>query len=163
MPAAPQVQCGHYGVSKTWSTARQDIASAAVRTELRGKAANGRAKNSGKNGYASPTPVVRDGRLYGMFQLKNWGSGPGKCVDIRTRKVLWPREGFAPGNGILARVRLLALSDEGELVIISGRFGNIQTTARADVLEGKCWSTMTLARDSIYARWTKEAACFETV
>ena len=109
------------------------------------------------------TPVVRDGRLYGMFQLKNWGSGPGKCVDIRTRKVLWPREGFAPGNGILARVRLLALSDEGELVIISGRFGNIQTTARADVLEGKCWSTMTLARDSIYARWTKEAACFETV
>ena len=41
--AAPQVQCGHYGVSKTWSSARQDIESAAVRTGLREKAGNGRA------------------------------------------------------------------------------------------------------------------------
>ena len=30
------------------------------------------------------TPVLQDGHLYGMFQFKEYGSGPVKCVDIRT-------------------------------------------------------------------------------
>lgn len=109
------------------------------------------------------TPVVRDGKLYGMFQFKNYGSGPVKCVDIRTGKVLWSKEGFGPGNVILSGDRLLALSDKGELVIIAAEPDGYKELARADVLDGKCWSTPTLADGKIYARSTKEAACFETV
>jgi len=32
--------------------------------------------------------------------------------------------------------------------------------ARADVLDGKCWSTPTIAGGRIFARSTKEAAAF---
>src|SRR5258708_39856331 len=31
------------------------------------------------------TPVAKDGYLYGMFQVKEYGDGPVKCVDIKTR------------------------------------------------------------------------------
>jgi hypothetical protein len=77
--------------------------------------------------------------------------------------VLWSKEGFGPGNVILSGDRLLALSDKGELVIIAAEPDGYKELARADVLEGKCWSTPTLADGKIYARSTKEAACFETV
>ena len=33
--------------------------------------------------------------------------------------------------------------------------------ARTDVLDGKCWTTPVLANGRIYARSTKEAACFD--
>jgi hypothetical protein len=106
------------------------------------------------------TPVVKDGKLYGMFQFKNYGNGPVKCVDIATGKVLWSQEGFGPGNVILSGDRLLALSDKGELVIMAAKPDGYEELARADVLDGKCWSTPTLAGGRIFARSTKEAACF---
>jgi outer membrane protein assembly factor BamB len=104
--------------------------------------------------------VVKDGKLYGMFQFKNYGNGPVKCVDIATGKVLWSQEGFGPGNVILSGDRLLALSDKGELVIMAAKPDGYEELARADVLDGKCWSTPTLAGGRIFARSTKEAACF---
>lgn len=103
------------------------------------------------------TPVGRDGRLYGMFQLKNYGSGPVKCTHIRTRKVLWSKEGFAPGNVILSGVRLLALSEKGEQVMILAGPGVYKELARGDVLEGKCWAIPTLAADRILSAFDEGA------
>lgn len=106
------------------------------------------------------TPVCKDGYLYGMFQFKNYGSGPVKCVDIRTGETRWSKEGFGPGNVILSGDRVLALSDKGELVLFSAKPDAYTELARADVLDGKCWSTPTLAGGKIFARSTKEAAAF---
>ncbi|HUR47475.1 MAG TPA: PQQ-binding-like beta-propeller repeat protein [Candidatus Saccharimonadales bacterium] len=41
------------------------------------------------NSYASPTPVIEEGRLYATF-----GSPGTACVDTRTGKVLWERRDF---------------------------------------------------------------------
>ena len=109
------------------------------------------------------TPVCRDGFLYGMFQFKNYGKGPVKCVDIRSGEVKWSQEGFGPGNVIMSGDKLLALSDKGELVMMEAKPGAYKELARADVLEGKCWSTPTIAGGRIYARSTKEAAAFQVV
>lgn len=106
------------------------------------------------------TPVCRDGFLYGMFSFKKYGSGPVKCVDIRTGAEKWSQEGFGPGNVILSNDKILALSDKGELVIIEAKPDGYKELARADVLDGKCWSTPTLADGFIFARSTKQAACF---
>ncbi len=106
------------------------------------------------------TPVVKEGYLYGMFSFKEYGDGPVKCVDIRTGKEMWSKEGFGPGNLILAKDKLVALSDKGELVMIEPKPDAYTELARADVLDGKCWSTPTLAGGFIFARSTKEAACF---
>ncbi len=106
------------------------------------------------------TPVVHEGYLYGMFKFKEYGDAPVKCVDIRSGKELWSKEGFGPGNVILSNDKLLALSDKGELVMIEAKPDAYTELARADVLDGKCWSTPTLAGGFIFARSTKEAACF---
>ena len=107
------------------------------------------------------TPVLKDGMMYGLFQFKEYGSGPMKCVDIKDGTVKWEREGFGPGHVILVGEQLLALSDAGELVLIDPQPGAYKEVARAKVLDGKCWTTPVLANGRIYARSTKEAACFD--
>ena len=107
------------------------------------------------------TPVCKDGYLYGMFQFKNYGNGPVKCVDIRTGETKWSQAGFGPGNVILSGDRVLALSDKGELVLFNASPDAYKELARADVLDGKCWSTPTLAGGRIFARSTTQAAAFE--
>ena len=64
------------------------------------------------------TPVVKDGYLYGMFSFKEYGAGPLACVDIRTGKDAWKKEGFGPGQVILADKTIIAISDKGELVFV---------------------------------------------
>lgn len=107
------------------------------------------------------TPVVKDGYLYGMFQFKEYGKGPVKCVDIRTGDVKWEQEGFGPGHVILAGDQVLALSDKGELVLLAADPAGYKELARADVLDGKCWTTPILSDGRIYARSTKEAVCVD--
>ena len=107
------------------------------------------------------TPVLKGGMLYGLFQFKEYGSGPMKCVDIKDGSVKWEREGFGPGQVILVGEQLLALSDAGELVLIDPQPGAYKEMARAGILDGKCWTTPVLANGRIYARSTKEAACFD--
>jgi outer membrane protein assembly factor BamB len=107
------------------------------------------------------TPVLKDGFMYGLFQFKEYGSGPLKCVDIKDGSVKWEREGFGPGHVILAGDQVLVLSDAGELVLLDPQPGAYKEVARAKVLEGKCWTTPVLANGRIYVRSTKEAACFE--
>ena len=41
------------------------------------------------NSYASPTPVIEEGRLYAA-----WGSPGIACIDTKTAKVLWERRDF---------------------------------------------------------------------
>lgn len=118
-----------------------------------------RVEGDGLNNHWS-TPVAHDGHLYGMFGFKKYGDGPVKCVDIRTGQEKWSKEGFGPGNLILAKDKLVALSDKGELVMIAPKPDAYTELARADVLDGKCWSTPSLSAGFLFARSTKEAACF---
>jgi hypothetical protein len=116
-------------------------------------------EGDGMNNHWS-TPVVHEGYLYGIFGFKKYGKAPVKCVDIRTGKEQWSKDGFGPGNVIVAKDQVLALSDKGELVMIAAKPDAYTELARADILDGKCWSTPTLAGGFIFARSTKEAACF---
>lgn len=107
------------------------------------------------------TPVLYNGHLYGMFQFKEYGSGPVKCVEIATGKVKWEKSGFGPGHVILAGDKVVALSDAGEVVIIATDPAKYVELARADVLDGKCWTTPALSGGKLYIRSTKEAACLD--
>jgi outer membrane protein assembly factor BamB len=107
------------------------------------------------------TPVFKDGYLYGMFQFKEYGTGPVKCVEAATGKVMWEQGGFGPGNVTLVDGHLLALSDDGQLVLISAKPKAYTEVARAKVLDGKCWSTPVFAGGRVYVRSTKEAVCLD--
>jgi len=107
------------------------------------------------------TPIFKDGYLYGMFQFKEYGSGPMKCVEAATGKVMWEQEGFGPGNVTLADGHLIALSDAGQLVIVAATPKAYKEVARAKVLDGKCWSTPVLSGGKVYARSTVEGVCVD--
>jgi outer membrane protein assembly factor BamB len=107
------------------------------------------------------TPVLHDGCLYGVFGFKDYGSGPMKCVELASGKVMWEQKGFGAGQVILAGDQVLALSDKGELVLVQARSAGYAELARAKVLDGKCWSTPVLSGGRVYARSTKEAVCLD--
>lgn len=107
------------------------------------------------------SPVLKDGHMYGMFQFKEYGAGPLKCVDVKTGTVKWEKEGFGPGNVILAGNHILALADDGQLVLVQASPAAYQEVARAKILGGKCWSTPVLSGGRIYVRSTTEAVCLD--
>ena len=96
-----------------------------------------------------------------MFQFKEYGSGPLKCVELATGKVKWSQPGFGPGNAILLGDQILALSDTGELVIAEASPAGYKEVSRAKVIGGKCWSTPVVSNGRIYVRSTTEAACLD--
>jgi hypothetical protein len=62
---------------------------------------------------------------------------------------------------VLTRSGVLALDDDGELVLFEAQPGAYKELARAKVLEGKCWTTPVVSGGRVFARSTKEAVCLE--
>jgi outer membrane protein assembly factor BamB len=107
------------------------------------------------------TPVLKDGFMYGMFQFKEYGKGPVKCVELATGEVKWTKEGFGPGHVILIGNEVVALSDAGEIVRFSATSKEYKEVSRQKVLDGKCWTTPSVSGGRLFVRSTKEAACLE--
>jgi outer membrane protein assembly factor BamB len=107
------------------------------------------------------TPVCKDGYLYGMISYKKFGTGPLKCVDLKTGAVKWEQPGFGAGNVVLAGKNLVALSDDGQLVLVEANPDQYKELARAKAITGKCWSTPAISNGRLYVRSTKESACFD--
>ena len=107
------------------------------------------------------TPVLKDGHLYGMFSFKKYGDGPLKCVEIATGKIKWEQEGFGAGNVVRVGDNILALTDFGSLILVSGSPEKYQELSRSKAITGKCWSTPTVANGHIFVRSTTEGAAFK--
>lgn len=107
------------------------------------------------------TPVYKDGYLYGMFSFKDFGKGPLDCVEVATGTVKWRQPGFGPGNVILAGGKLVALADNGEVVLIDPNPEAYKEIGRVQAVEGKCWSTPAIADGRLYVRSVKEGACLD--
>ena len=108
------------------------------------------------------TPVCKDGFLYGMMSFKKFGqAGPLKCVELKTGKVKWEQPGFGAGNVVLAGDKLIALSDDGQVVIVEANPSAYKEIARTKAIQGKCWSTPALSNGRLFVRSTKEGACLD--
>ena len=107
------------------------------------------------------TPVYKDGYLYGLFGFKEYGKCPLKCVEMATGKVVWSQDGFGPGGLLLIDGQLLVLGDHGQIVVVEASTSGYVEHSRFQALDGKCWSSPVVANGRIYARSTKEGACFD--
>ncbi len=107
------------------------------------------------------TPVEKDGYLYGMFQFKEYGDGPLKCVDLRTGKEQWSQGGFGPGHVIMVGNQVVALSDAGQVVVIDPSPEKYKEKARFQAVTGKCWTTPAFANGTLYVRSTVEGAAYD--
>jgi len=96
-----------------------------------------------------------------MFSYKQYGAGPLKCVELATGQVKWSQPGFGAGNVILVGGQVLALTDDGQLVVIEASPAAYKELARTKVVSGKCWSTPAASNGRFYVRSTKEGACLD--
>lgn len=95
--------------------------------------------------------VFLDGFLYGI-DGDTTEHAVLRCVDFKTGAVRWTKEGIGSGSLMAADGKLLVLSDEGELLIAPASPEAFTPSARAKVLDGKCWTVPVLANGRIYCR-----------
>lgn len=96
--------------------------------------------------------VLIDGRVYGFDGDAGDPAGLLKCIDMTTGDVLWEHKGLGVGSLMAADGNLIVLSDAGELLIAPASPDGFKPTARAKVIEGKCWTVPVLANGRIYCR-----------
>ena len=56
---------------------------------------------------------------------------------------------------------MVALTDDGQLVVVKATPQAYEEVVRAKVLTGKCWTTPALSDGRLYVRSTREAACLD--
>lgn len=80
------------------------------------------------------TCIHHEGHLYGFDGRQE--AGPSfRCVDVKTRKIVWDRERFGCGSMILAEGRLILITETGDLVLVEATPKEYRELARARVLE----------------------------
>ncbi len=107
------------------------------------------------------TPVCKDGYLYGMFGPTQYKTGPMKCVDIATGDIKWTHPNFGQGNVILVGDRLVALAEDGNLVIVEATPDAYREIARTKAFNDKCWTTPAFADGKIYVRSISQGICYD--
>ena len=120
-----------------------------------------RAKGNSQVASLWSTPVYKDGYLYGMISYKEFGEGPLKCVDLKTGEVKWKQPGFGTGNVLLVENHLVALADDGKVVVVEASPEACKEIGRIKAVAGKCWSSPAFSNGRLYVRSTKQAACFD--
>lgn len=95
--------------------------------------------------------VLVDGFLYGIHG-DTTDIAALRCLELATGAVRWEHEGIGSGSILGADGKLIVLTDAGELIVAPASPEGFHPTARARVLDGKCWTTPVLANGRIYCR-----------
>ena len=100
--------------------------------------------------------VLLDGYLYG-FDNANL-----KCIEAATGKEEWSHRRKL-GKGSLIRVGdlLIALGEEGKLVLAEATPRKYVQLAKTQMLHGRCWTPPTLAHGRLYLRNQEELVCLD--
>lgn len=107
------------------------------------------------------TPVAHDGFLYGFYSHKEYGSGAFKCLDMRTGKEMWQKEGFGLGQLIMSGEKLFAVTDFGRLHAIAPNSKKYTEIEETDIIDGKCWSTPAISNGQIFIRSTIAGVAYD--
>jgi len=106
------------------------------------------------------TPVYLKGELYGFHGRQEEGT-QFRCVDWKTGKVRWSKDGFGCGSIIAADGQLLVLSEGGELVLVQPTPDAYREKGRAAVLTGPVRAHPALAGGLLYARDNGKLVCWD--
>ena len=110
------------------------------------------------NHYA--TSVHQGGHLYG-FDGRQEHTPRLRCVELASGKVKWSEENFGAGTLLLARDKLVILTEKGELVLAPATPEAFKPAARAKVLQSEVRAHPALANGLLYARDKDTLACVD--
>jgi outer membrane protein assembly factor BamB len=105
------------------------------------------------------TSVPHDGHLYGIDGRQEERARL-RCVELTTGKVKWTQEDFGCASIVIADGRLIALTEDGDLVLAEATPEAYREKARARVLTKPCRSEIALANGRLYARDGKKLVCW---
>ena len=106
------------------------------------------------------TPITQRGYLYGFHGRQEEGT-QFRCVEWKTGKVRWSKEGFGCGALIAADGQLIVLSEGGDLVLVEPTPESYREKARATVLTGPVRAHPALAGGRLVARDNKKLVCWD--
>jgi outer membrane protein assembly factor BamB len=106
------------------------------------------------------TPIYHEGFLYGFDGRQESGT-EFRCIDAKTGRVHWSKEGFGSGSMIRADNNLIVLSENGELVLVECKSDKYREKARAAVLTEPCRTHLALANGRLYARDNRKLVCWK--
>jgi outer membrane protein assembly factor BamB len=103
------------------------------------------------------TSVLHDGFIYGFDE------GFLACIEASTGVPQWKRRGFGYGQLLLAADHLVAITEEGELVLINATpdRDKVQEIARIPAIEGETWNVPAFADGILLVRNTQQMAAFD--
>jgi len=106
-----------------------------------------------KNQFSSS--VLHNGIFYGFDDSTL------KAIDADTGEERWKQRGFGHGSLILAGGHLIVLSDRGKLALVQATPEAYKELGNAQVLEGKCWTSPSLADGRLYVRNEEQLIAFD--
>jgi outer membrane protein assembly factor BamB len=105
------------------------------------------------------TAIYRDGYLYG-FHGRQETIATLRCVDLKTKKVVWEKRRFGCGSLIFAEGKFLIVTEYGDLVLVDAVPKEYRELARAHIFPGgPCRAQPALANGRLYARDEKQLSC----
>ncbi len=106
------------------------------------------------------TPVYQDGYLYGIDGRQENGARL-RCVELKTGKVKWEKDRFGCASLLLADGQIVALTEDGDLVLIDATPDGYKEKSRATVLKvAPCRAEIALADGKLYGRDGKKLVCW---
>ena len=106
-------------------------------------------------------PVLIEGHLYGFDGMVAKVSKL-KCVEMATGVEKWAQDGLGCGSLSAAAGKLIVLSERGELIVTPATTAGFKPTARARVLEGRCWTPPVLSGGRLFCRTsTGDVVCLD--
>ena len=106
------------------------------------------------------TPVAVGEQVYG-FDGRQEGGANLRCIDWRTGKVRWEEAGYGCGSVIAAGKKLFALTEGGDLVLLTATPERHDEKARARVLGSPCRAQLALANGVLYGRDGRKLVCWK--
>jgi len=99
--------------------------------------------------------VYHDGHIYGFDEKAL------KCIDAATGSTLWSTRGIGHGSLMFADGKLIALGDQGTMLLAEAVPAEYREKGRMQVFEGKSWTVPTLAAGRLYLRDEKQIVAFD--
>lgn len=97
--------------------------------------------------------VLQDGHFYGFDgDSHSRRNVTLTCLEAATGKSVWKQRGLGCGSLMIVDGRLLALSDQGDLVLVEASPAGYEELARSPFLEGRCWTVPIVSGGRVYGR-----------
>ncbi len=107
------------------------------------------------------TPVLVNGYLYGIDGRQE-GQPELRCVEWKTGKVMWKKEGFGCASLIVADGIILAFCESGDLVMFEPNTESYKELARASILDkSPCRAAFALSGGKVFARDAGKWICVD--